>query len=341
MCVAISTVHIFSLADSDYNAGDYISIVIQFVSIFSFLYIIGHSVVSKFIEPTAIRFQAMIPLFSIVSSCLFLIFYLSLQFYVHFTDIDRSTVTCSTAEQGINMCNIISQTLMYIAYYFIIFNFTFKVSVGYFSYIRLNCSVERPLLEWSLFRALLAISFCTAGLFLILLIGSNYAYLPFTQLTPYQICWFIPQVIHFYLTVPVGLSVAISGLIFLRFCYIIFRHRTRLGAQSGLLPRICLIVLISCITQSIPWLLGPLVAVSNIFTWLFTISNALEALWSLLLYRFILRLKLSSTSNVSHQNISDVTEMYNQSQVWRPRKQIDASTFIVPSREFENIQTLV
>ena len=116
-----------------------------------------------------------------------------------------------------------------------------------------------------------------------------------TQLYPYRICWFTRRVIYYFVTIPVGSFLVVN---FITFAFVAkkiidhVRHATSRHQTYERAKRCVLVLLSSCVTQGIAWLLGPFLTFAepeagNVLEWFFVILNGLEGVWSILLYIII------------------------------------------------------
>ncbi|CAF3187856.1 unnamed protein product [Rotaria sp. Silwood2] len=117
-----------------------------------------------------------------------------------------------------------------------------------------------------------------------------------TQLYPYEFCWFTHHVIYYFLTTPVCLFLLINIIIFILVAYNILNHvqnATSSDRSYERMKRCVVILLLSCVTQGVGWLLGPFLTFvsedrANVLGWFFNIFNGLEGLWGIILYIIIL-----------------------------------------------------
>jgi len=108
-----------------------------------------------------------------------------------------------------------------------------------------------------------------------------------------KICWFSRSVIHYFLTIPICIFLAINLLIFIQVAKHNITH-VKLKEKKELSYYIrrkkCIYILLtSCATQGFGWLFGPLMLVASpdaaeVLGWLFVIFNGLEGVWVILLY---------------------------------------------------------
>jgi hypothetical protein len=116
-----------------------------------------------------------------------------------------------------------------------------------------------------------------------------------TQLYPYKLCWFSRDVIHYFLTIPVCLFLLINIILFILAAIRIINHVQNATSPHQSYERMkrCVIVLLtSCLTQGIGWIVGPLITVvkaepAYVLGWFFVVFNGLEGLWTIILYIII------------------------------------------------------
>jgi hypothetical protein len=232
------------------------------------------------------RLQAndLLPLISCASTTVLFIFYIAL----------GMTVYTQTTSENETECFLSSSVLMFFVYFFLIFMFCAKTSVGYFNYLRFVHLFPQP--SFRRLFILLIISFLLSIGWVSFAAGfnSNSSY-NITQLYPYRLCWFTHSVIYYFLTIPVCI------FLLLNFILIIFvgkhiinhaRNATSPHQSYERMKRCVLVLLSSCVTQGIGWLFGPFISfvnptAGNVLEWFFIILNGLEGVWAILLYIII------------------------------------------------------
>ncbi|CAF1113044.1 unnamed protein product [Adineta steineri] len=268
-----------------FDVEDIISLIFQMISIICFLSILIHSLIKRRINLNIeLEARDLLPLISCASTILVFIFYITLGLTVY-------TQTESLEE---NICFRTSNILMFIVYYLVIFMFCTKTSVGYFNYLRFVHPYPPPSLKR--LRLLLISSFLISITYVSFAIGfnSNSSY-HITILYPYKICWFTPNVIHYFLTIPICIFLLLNIIMIISVIRCLINHARNVIAsdQSSKRLKMCVLVLLSsCVTQGISWLIGPLLSIINSYnvhglTWIFVIFNGLEGVWSILLYIII------------------------------------------------------
>ncbi|CAF3682818.1 unnamed protein product [Rotaria sp. Silwood1] len=172
--------------------------------------------------------------------------------------------------------------------------FCVKTSVGYFNYLRFVRLFPEP--SYRLLYIMLVISFFISITWVAFAAGFNSnSSFHITQLYPYKLCWFTRPAIYYFLTIPVGIFLLINIFIFIRVAQRIVNHVLYANSTHKPYERMkgCILVLLSsCATQGIGWLLGPFLTIANentaqVLGWFFIIFNGLEGLWCILLYIII------------------------------------------------------
>ena len=269
------------------TSQDITSLIFQSISIISFIAVIIHSLTLRLLNsPMSLRAFDLLPLISSASTTLLFIFYIALGMTVY----TRIPITSSTTTP----CFTSASVLMFFVYFFLIFMFCVKISVGYFNYLRFVLLFPEPsrrklliMLIISFFISITLTSFA-AGF------NSNSSY-NITQLQGNKLCWFNKDVIHYFMTIPVGIFLLLSLIMIILVGKHIIDHvrRSTSPHQSHIRMKRCVIVLLSsCVTQGVGWSFGPLILITNptsqeVFGWLFVIFNGLEGLWCIFLYIII------------------------------------------------------
>ncbi|UJR19965.1 hypothetical protein I4U23_023097 [Adineta vaga] len=265
---------------------DIFSLMFQLISILCFLLLLLHS----FIKHHFMKIEArdLLPLISCASTICVFIFYIALVLTVY---------TQSTSFNE-NNCFPLAHVLMFIVYFLLIFMFCTKTSVGYFNYLRFVRPFSPP--TFQRLRTLILISFVISIVYVLFAIGFNTKQsFQITQLYPYRICWFTKHVIHYFLTIPIIIFLLLNIIMIFLVAKCLINHTRNVISLNQLNRRtkMCVIVLLSsCVTQGVAWLLGPLLSVINStnihsLSWLFIIFNGLEGLWSIILYIIIIRVQ--------------------------------------------------
>jgi hypothetical protein len=267
------------------NAQDIASLVFQSISIVCFLLIIIHAIVIRLRNPLmSLRAYDLLPLISCASTTVLFIFYIAL----------GMTAYTKTSSKDQKQCFLSSSVLMFFVYFFLIFMFCVKTSVGYFNYIRFVHLFPQPshrklfiMLIISFFISITWVAFA-AGF------NSNSSF-QITQLIPYKLCWFTRDVIYYFLTIPVCLFILINIILFILVAIRIINHVQNATSPHQSYERMkrCVIVLLSsCLTQGIGWLFGPFLTIiystpGQVLGWFFIVFNGLEGLWAIILYIII------------------------------------------------------
>jgi len=286
------------------SAQDIASLVFQSISIICFIIVISHALCIRLRDPL-MRLQAydLLPLISFASTTILFIFFIAL----------GMTVYTKTTSEEQTECFLSSSVLMFFVYFFVIFMFCTKTSVGYFNYLRFVLLFPQPrarkligMLIISFFISITWVSFA-AGF------NSNPSY-NITQLYPYKLCWFSRPALYYFLTIPVGIFILVNIILFIAIAYRIINHVRYATSRHQTFERMkrCVLVLLSsCLTQGIGWLFGPVLSLvdptaGEVLGWFFIVFNGLEGLWSLLLYVIIRSQRMDEQKRVSA--IRDLTE---------------------------------
>jgi hypothetical protein len=270
------------------DAQDIASLVFQSISILCFIGIIIHGLAIRILDPLAsILARHVLPLISCAVTMVLFIFYIAL----------GMTVYTNTSSPTQTECFLSSTVLMFFTYFFLIFMFCVKTSVGYFNYLRFVHLFPEP--SQRKLSTMLLISFLISITWVAFAAGfnSNPSF-QITQLYPYKLCWFTRDVIYYFLTIPACLFILINIMIFILVGIRIINHVRNATSPHQSYERMkrCVIILLSsCITQGIGWLFGPFISfinpsAGNILGWVFIIFNGLEGLWAIILY-IIIRLQ--------------------------------------------------
>ena len=226
----------------------------------------------------------LLPLISCASTTILFIFYIALTL----------TVYTNTPSKDETKCFLSSSILMFFVYFFLIFMFCAKTTVGFFNYLRFVYLFPQP--SFRRLYILLGISFFISIAWTSFAAGFNSnSSFNIIQLYPYRLCWFTRNVVYYFLTIPVCI------FILLNFITIVFvgkhiinhaRNATSPHQSYERMKRCVLVLLSSCVTQGIGWLFGPFISFvsptgGEVLEWFFIVFNGLEGLWSILLYIII------------------------------------------------------
>jgi hypothetical protein len=238
----------------------------------------------------------LLPLISCASTTILFIFYIAL----------GMTVYTQTSSSNQTQCFLSSSVLMFLVYFFLIFMFCAKTSVGYFNYLRFVYLFPQPsfrrliiLLIISFFLSIGWVSFA-AGF------NSNSSF-NITQLYPYRLCWFTRDVLYYFLTIPVCIFLLLNLIIIIFVAKHISNHARNATSPHQSYERMkrCVLVLLSsCVTQGIGWLFGPFISFvsptgGDVLEWIFIVLNGLEGLWSILLYIIIRSQRIDEQKRVT------------------------------------------
>ncbi|CAF1460352.1 unnamed protein product, partial [Adineta steineri] len=204
------------------------------------------------------------------------------------------TVYTQTSSSHQTNCFTSSTVLMFFTYFFLIFMFCVKTSVGYFNYLRFVHLFPQPS-HRKLF-IMLFISFFISLIWMAFAVGFySDSSLDIIKLYPYKLCWFTSDVIYYFLSIPACLFLLINIILFIIVGSHIINHvrnATSVHQSYERMKRCVIVLLSSCITQGIGWLFGVFISFVNgesgyILGWFFVIFNGLEGLWSIILYMII------------------------------------------------------
>ncbi|CAF1286760.1 unnamed protein product [Rotaria sp. Silwood1] len=278
------------------NAQDIGSLVFLSTSVLCFLAIIIHGLTIRIFKPiSSIKARDLLPLISCAVTIIVFIFYIALTMIVY---------TKETYDDE-KECFLSSSILMFFVYFFLILMFCVKTSVGYFNYVRFVRLFPEP--SYRGLFVMLAISFLISITWVAFAVGFNSnSSFQITQLYPHKLCWFNRNVIYYFLTIPVGVFLLINSFILLRVSQRIINHvrdATSSHQSYKRMKRCVLVLLSSCATQGIGWLLGPVLTfvkedTANVLIWLFNIFNGLEGFWAIILYIVIRSQRLDEQKRV-------------------------------------------
>jgi hypothetical protein len=291
-----------------FNGQDIASIIFQLISIICFISILIHSMINRRVNKNiCMEARDLLPLISCGSTVLVFIFYIILSLIVY-------TQTESLEE---NVCFLNASILMYLVYFLLMFMFCTKTSVGYFNYLRFVHPIPFPSLKR--LGILLIASFLISIIYVSFAIGFNLnVSFHITKLYPYKICWFTQNVIHYFLTIPISIFLLLDSFMIFLVAKCLINHSRNVNSsnQSSKRMKLCVLVLLSsCVTQGVGWLIGPLLSVINTnsinsLTWIFIILNALEGVWSILLYITIRAQHIDeNTCSVSSEQLTKMSAL--------------------------------
>lgn len=279
------------------DAQDIGSLVCLSISIVCFLAIIIYTLTRRICDPkTSLKPYELLPLISSASTTILFIFYIAL----------GMTVYTKTSSVNQSQCFLSSSVLMFFVYFFLIFMFCTKTSVGYFNYLRFICLFPQPSIRRLV--TLLVISFLISITWVAFAAGfnSNPSF-KIIQLYPYKLCWFNRDVLYYFLTIPASIFLLVNIIIFILVAIRIINHARNATSPHHSFDRMkrCVLVLLSsCATQGIGWLFGPFLTFidaksGNILGWFFIIFNGLEGLWSIILYLIIRSKKMDESKQTT------------------------------------------
>ena len=270
---------------SNLSAQDIASLVFECLSIVCFLCVILHAIIIRLRNPLiGLQTYDLVPLISTASTTILFIFHIALAL----------TVYTNTTSQQQTQCFRSASVLMFFVYFFLIFMFCGKTSVGYFNYLRFVCLFPQPSRRKLLLMLLVSLVISMGCVALAIGFNSNASF-AITQLYPYKLCWFTRHVLYYFLTIPVCLFLVINIILFVVVAVHIIGHVRRATSPHQSYERMkrCVIVLLSsCLTQGIAWLFGPFLTFASpkageVLGWFFVVFNGLEGFFSIVLYILI------------------------------------------------------
>ncbi len=280
-----------------FDAQDIASLIFQLISIICFLIIIIHAICIRILDPMGrVQTLKLLPLLSTASTTILFIFFIALSLTVY-------TQTSSSDETD---CFLTSKILMFITYFLLIYMFAVKTTVGYFYYLRFVRLFPQPshrqlllMLMISFFISLLSVAFAVG-------FNTNPTY-NITQLYPYEFCWFTRNVVYYFLTIPIGVFLLLNIITIFLVSRSIITHAlnaTRPELVNRRMKRCVVVLLSSCVTQGIGWLIGPFITFASsisgdILGWFFIIFNGLEGFWTIILYVLIRQQRLDEQKHIS------------------------------------------
>lgn len=214
------------------------------------------------------------------------------------------TVFLSRTAQSTTMCSLTASVLMFFVYFLVILMFCVKTSVAYFNYIRFVQLFPQPSYRRLHFSLLISLLVAIAWVSFAAGFNSNSQF-AITEVNANKICWFTQCVIHYFMTIPIGICLLVNLVIVVLVARRLFYYVKYSTSPHQTFQRMrrCLIVLLaSCITQGIGWIVGPIIALlpekqkdeksADVFSWFFVVCNGLEGLWCVLLYIFFRQMRI-------------------------------------------------
>ncbi|CAF0750346.1 unnamed protein product [Rotaria sordida] len=275
-----------NLANTKYlTAQDIASIIFLSISILCFIAVIIHSCTTRLLSSViSMNARNLLPLISSASTTILFIFYIAL----------GMTVYTQTTSEKETKCFLSSSVLMFFVYFFLIFMFCTKTSIGYFSYLRFVRLFPEP--SYRKLFVLLIISFFISIICTSFAVGfnSNSSY-NITQLYGNKLCWFTQDMLHYFMTIPIGIFLLLNLVTIVFVAKRILNHVRNATSPHHTYERMkqfVLVLLSSAVTQGIGWLIGPILTfvnadVGNILSWFFIVFSGLEGVWTILLYIII------------------------------------------------------
>ena len=281
-----------SESEESLTSEDIASLVFQSVSIVCFLVIIVHSIYTKAINPTmTIQANDLLSLLSCATTMVLFTFYIALTL----------TVFLSKKSTDSTVCSLTDTVLMFFVYFLLILMFCIKTSIAFFNYVRFVQLFPQP--SYRKLHFSLLISLLVAIVYVSFAAGFNSnSDFGITQVYSKKICWFTRRVLHYFLTIPIGIcllaNLLILGLVARRLFYHV-KYSTSPHQTFQRMQRCLIVLLASCVTQGIGWILGPIIATINVgekstraLQWSFIVCNGLEGLWCVLLYLFLRQMRI-------------------------------------------------
>ncbi len=316
------------------DAQDKASIAFQLLSIICFLGIVIHGITVRILNPQKYtQTRHLLPLFSYGITMILFIFYIALGFTVYSKRIesDDNTETAiqrgrisgenfngryitnelisradspSTQSSSSNIpCLSSEYALMFIVYFFIIFMFCSKTSIGIDNYRRYVQLFPPP--SPRMLILMMVISFFISIICLAFAVGFNSR--PSNEIAGIylnKLCWFNRNVIHYFFTIPICIFLAINLAMFIPVAKNNITHAQIEDEEDRSYyvrrKRCVYILLTSCVTQGFGWLFGPMIFVANqdaakVLEWFFVVFNGLEGVWAILLYIVVEREGMNDT----------------------------------------------
>ena len=272
------------------DASDKASIAFQTVSIVCFLAIIIHGIISRIHQPQHFTHpKYFFPLFACFITMILFVFYIAASMTVY----SRFASLPDTAERRLDSAECLpnENNLMFTVYFFLILMFCIKTGIAYLDYEHFVRLFPPPSIRKILIMCSIAVSLALVLVSVAAGIHSRSAH-TITALVAGKLCWFTIHVIHYFLTIPICLFLSINIIVIVLVSKRICRQQHMLeSSQSSyiLRKRSVILILLSCVTQGVGWLLGPMMtivspSVGDVLAWLFIVFNGLEGLWIILLY---------------------------------------------------------
>ena len=284
------------------TAQDIASLVFLSLSIIAFILVIAHAVIIRLKNPV-FHFKPvdLLPLISSASTTLLFIFYIALSMSMY------SGKPCCTT----------GSVLMFFVYFFLIFMFCVKTSVGFFNYLRFVYLFPEPSFRKLYILLLVSVIISIGWTAFAAALNANQSFIV-TQAYDNKLYWFSRNVIFYFMIIPVAIFLLLNIVVLILVAKRIIEHVRRATSQYGLYERRkrCVLVLLSsCVTQGIGWLFGPFIlivsspAAADVLGWFFVIFNGMEGVWTFLLYMVIRSQRLDDSRQISdrreHTNSED------------------------------------
>lgn len=195
-----------------------------------------------------------------------------------------------------DVCLPQKNSLAFTTYFFLILMFCIKTGSGYLNYEHFVCLFPPPSKKRLLVMFATSFLISISSISLAAGLNSNPSNM-ITQIAAKKVCWFSGGVIHYFLTIPICLFLALNIIVVVlvaRHMILYARAPPESSKRSQYIrrKRCVILILSSCVTQGVGWLFGPLISIANptvgnVLVWFFIIFNGLEGLWAIILYIFI------------------------------------------------------
>ncbi|CAF3333710.1 unnamed protein product [Rotaria sp. Silwood1] len=185
------------------TSQDIASMTFLSISILCFIAVIIHSFITCLLNPAmSMNARDLLSLISSASTTILFIFFIALSMTVY---------TPAKPDHG-TKCLLSSSVLMFFVYFFLIFMFCTKTSFGYFNYLRFVRLFSEP--SYRKLFVLLAICFCISIIGTSFAVGfnSNASYY-ITQLHRNKLCWFTQDILHYFMTIPLGIFLLLNFIL--------------------------------------------------------------------------------------------------------------------------------